>query len=284
MKFIVIVLSPLGLLVAGCASQDQPVSAPPDRRLVIPLDEESSSKITPLTVTRKPAEESPKAVDLQPSPELARAVELGQARPGGPVTDERYRHWYATAELRVQLEGEIGKRTHLLDLLQLAVQSEDKFVERFGIDVHPGESADRQLRMFQLIRDRLQEELNTTDREIHNLETKIGKIDLPNNHPALAGGHTMSKPISEFGLLPEQTAKLSQLGIKDARDFALQFYLPEQHQSLATLLGVELEEAQRLVRDAAEEVPEEELDELVREARRPHEFGVLPPDLEREED
>jgi hypothetical protein len=47
---------------------------------------------------------------------------------------------------------------------------------------------------------------------------------------------------------------------------------------LADLLDVELSVAQQMVRDTAKEIPKQELDELVREIRRLHEFGVLPPD------
>lgn len=90
----------------------------------------------------------------------------------------------------------------------------------------------------------------------------------------------MATTLSEFGLSDSQVAMLDRINIRNVRDFALQFYLPQQHGALAKLLGIDLPEAQRLVREAAKEIPEEELDELMREAHRPRGFGVLPPEFD----
>jgi len=278
---------PLILIAMGCANQDRtPAISPvsPDHGIEISLREEPS-QVTPLTISRKPDEIEPAVRELQPSPELAVAVRRGEARPAGPITDHAYQRWKSTADLRVRLEGEIGKRTHLLDLLRLAARNEDEFIDRFSLrDVHPGESADRQLRVFQLIRDRLDQEIEVTDQEIGQLQDQLARLDAGKSNTTFTGDHKMAKPLSEIGLSEVQIAKLDRVNIRNSREFALQFYLPEQHAALAELLGIELAEAQQLAREAAKEVPQDELDELVREARQPREIGVLPPDLDKKGD
>lgn len=167
----------------------------------------------------------------------------------------------------------------------MSEESEEQFLRRFAIGgVGPGESADLQLRMYQAVRERLQKQLVATDSEITNLREKIARVNGAGDKSILLGDRTMpEKPLAQCGFNAAQVARLEGLGIRTARDFALQFYLPEQHQAAAALLGVDLAEAQRLVRETAKEVPKGELDELVREARRQHEFGVLPPDLDDKE-
>jgi hypothetical protein len=202
-----------------------------------------------------------------------------------PVTDERYRRWYATADLRVRLEVQLGQQSHLRDLLRMSEEREDRFFQRFGIGgVGPGESADLQLRMYQAVRERLQRHLVVTDSEVNGLREQIARISGARDTSTQLGDRTMQdKPLADCGFEAAQVVKLEKLGIRTARDFALQFYLPQQHETAAVVLGVDLAEAQRLVRQTANEVSEEELDELVREARRPHEFGVLPPNLDNRE-
>jgi hypothetical protein len=138
--------------------------------------------------------------------------------------------------------------------------------------------------MYQAVRERLQGQLVATDSEVGGLQEKMARISGADYTLIQLGDRTMpDKPLTECGFDAAQVVKLEGLGIRTARDFALQFYLPQQHETAASVLGVDLAEAQRLVRETAKEVSEEELDELVREARRPHEFGVLPLDLDDKE-
>ncbi len=88
----------------------------------------------------------------------------------------------------------------------------------------------------------------------------------------------MPAELSELALSNAQLALLERIDIRNVRDFALHFYLPQQHRALAELFGIDLPEAQRLVTEAAKEVPEVELDTLLRETQRVHGFGVLPPE------
>lgn len=263
------------LTIAGCSDDD---SSRQEAHLTdgesVPLAaEETEVSLTPLRVTGDPIA-SADEVAPQPSPELAGAVERGEARPGGPITDDRFQRWKITAGLRVNLEGQIGRRDHLQQLLNLAEQDEDRFVERFGFEpVRPGESADAKLKMFQLVRWRLQDELRGSEQTIDQLQTRIARHTFQGDTP-------MSKPLADFGLTDNMLAKLAEFGINDAHEFTLHFYLPEQHDSLAKLFSIEPGEAERMVGDIADAVPKSELDELVREARREHGFGVLPPDLD----
>ena len=274
---------PLILLVfLGCAKQHRRQSISMDRPIEVSLRDEPPAQVTPLTVTQRPdATGAMVASELQPSPELAVAMSRGEARPAGPITDRAYQCWKTTADLRVRLEGQVGKRTHLIDLMKLAARNEDQFIDRFSLrDVHPGESADRQLRMFQLIRDRLEQEIELTDQQIQQLRDELATLDTNQTNTTFSGDGIMATTLSEFGLSDVQIAKLDRTDIRNVREFALHFYLPQQHPALAELLGIDLPEAQRLVREAVKEVPEEELDELVREAHRPHGFGVLPPEFD----
>ena len=284
-QLVLIVVAVFGGL-AGCTTPDRP---PDSRAEFKPLlvAEEQPTNVTPLRVTGggDAVNEELAAIDLSPSPELASAVRRGEAQPAGPITDERYRRWWATADLRIRLEVRLAQHSHLRKLLTMADDSETQFLERFGIGgVGPGESADLQLRMYQAVRERLQKRLVTTDLEITGLREEITRLSGTRDNSTLLGDTTMpEKALAECGFDAAQIAKLDGLGIRTARDFALQFYLPQQHETAAKLLGIDLAEAQRLVRETAKEVSEEELNELVREARRPYEFGVLPPDIDDKE-
>ena len=86
------------------------------------------------------------------------------------------------------------------------------------------------------------------------------------------------QPLSDLGLSEVRIRRLAERGIRTVGDLARDFYLPEQHDLLAQLLDIDLASAQALVRQAATAIPQEELDALVREARQPRSFGVLPPD------
>lgn len=104
-QFLLIVTVVIGSL-AGCTQPDRP---PPSPRVEFKSAfgaEEEPANVTPLRITgsEEPANEQRAAIDDSPSPELARAIRSGEARPAGPITDERYRRWYATADLRVRLE------------------------------------------------------------------------------------------------------------------------------------------------------------------------------------
>lgn len=89
----------------------------------------------------------------------------------------------------------------------------------------------------------------------------------------------MASQLAELGLAAEALAILGQRGICTVRDFALEFYLGEQHPRLAQLLNVPLERARELITMAAKTLPSEELARLQDIARRvqTYPFGALPP-------
>jgi hypothetical protein len=119
-----------------------------------------------------------------PSPELALAVERGEARPAGPVTEARYEYWLELANRRVDLEMHRGKAAHLVRLLELADHCEQQFLERFvRYGAHPGRSADRQLQIFAAVRSRLQSELQTTQDALAQLRQPL-EPETPPGGPA----------------------------------------------------------------------------------------------------
>ena len=273
--------------LVGCAQQPEgtPPSSSAESRPVFVEDNEPAN-VTALRISGgdEPADQSLGAVDDSPSPELALAIRRGVPAPVSLVGNRPCRSDFATADLRVRLEVQLGQQARLRELIEMSKESEEQFLQRFGIGgVGPGESADLQLRMYEAVRERLQKQLAAAKLDINKLREKIARLSGGRENSIRLGDKTMpEKPLAQCGFSAAQVAKLDGLGIRTARDFVLQFYLPEQHEAAAALLGVEQAEAQRLLREAAKEVPEDELDELVREARRPHEFGVLPPDLDKE--
>lgn len=87
------------------------------------------------------------------------------------------------------------------------------------------------------------------------------------------------KPLNECGLPASEVTKLKQLGIHTSRDFVEHFYLPEQHEALAAFLGRTVEDVIQLVDSVGNQIPADELNELVEEVRKPRTFGVLSPDV-----
>ncbi len=159
------------VLLMGCAPQNR--LRPTAREVCIAnaLYGQSGSEETLPTNTYDPGDRDSMLAGVpSPCPDLAMAVDRGDARVAGPITEEAYRGWTATAELQIKLEGQLGKRKHLRDLLKLAEHNENRFIDHFTLPGFlPGESADRQLRMFQVIRERLNREIQFTEEYIANL-------------------------------------------------------------------------------------------------------------------
>ena len=84
--------------------------------------------------------------------------------------------------------------------------------------------------------------------------------------------------LSGLGLTDTRLRRLEDRGIRTMGDLARDFYLPEQHALLAELLEIDAAAAQDLVQRATEAVSPDELAALIREARQPRAFGVLPPE------
>lgn len=225
--------------------------------------------------------------ELGPHPALARAVEQGVAKASGPITNGRYWRWLQEAELRVRLEGQKGRLLYLEDLMSLAETSEEDFIQRLSLDnLHTGYSPDQHLRIFGLVRNRVRGEIDRTKAEIKLLEQVLARAEPPADHiVSISGDTTMpEKTLSEFGLATAEIARLKEIGIHEPRDFVEHFYLPEQHNAVATLLGRDVESVNALISKMAKDVPEEELKRLAEEARQPRSFGVLPPDLDQKGD
>ena len=89
-----------------------------------------------------------------------------------------------------------------------------------------------------------------------------------------------NRPVLEFDLTESQLRSLEMLKIRTARDFVLQFYLPEQHELLASLLKMDIAEAKALVDQMSNEMPANELQLLAESTREPKSFGALPPNQE----
>lgn len=223
------------------------------------------------------------AVDAGPSPELSRAVERGEARPAGPVTDDRFRRWWNRAELLVLIESQKGHIRYLREWLKLADESEQKFLDRIGLEpLYTGESAAQQLKTFQLVRRRVTRELDGAEARLAGVQHNLAQLDSQskekNSIALLSGDHVMeNQPLSSLGLSNAQAQCLAERGIRNVGELARDFYLPEQHELLAQLLEMDLESARRLLQQATASIPETELNVMIDEARRPRSFGVLPP-------
>lgn len=233
--------------------------------------------------------------DLGPYPELSQAVERGEARPAGPITEERFRRWWNRAEMLVRIESQKAHIRYLRELLRLADESEQEFLDRIGLEpLYTGESAAQQLKTFQLVRRRVAQELQLAEARLAKLEQELTQFE-PESHRLTrekarsekvspisvprSGDQAMhEQPLSDLGLSEVRIRRLAERGIRTVGDLARDFYLPEQHELLAQLLEMDLASARALVRRAVAAIPQDELDALEREARQPRSLGVLPPE------
>lgn len=240
---------------------------------------------------RLASEESSDVVKLliEPSPELRLAVERGDVRPADPVTEERFRQWWHQAELRVQVECQQAQVRYFRELLRLADESEQEFLGRFGVGPNSnGTAAARQLESFQLVRRRVSRDLQLAEANLHQWEHKLARLESrisptdsasrTNSQIIQTGAQVMTQhSLSGLGLSDTRVRRLEDRGIRTMGDLARDFYLPEQHALLAELLEIDAAAAQDLVQRATEAVSPDELAALIREARQPRAFGVLPP-------
>lgn len=238
------------------------------------------------------ASESPSDVVkllIEPSPELRQAVERGDVRPADPVTEERFRQWWHQAELRVQVECQQAQVRYFRELLRLADESEQEFLGRFGVGPNSnGTAAARQLESFQLVRRRVSRDLQLAEANLHQWEHKLARLESrisptdsasrTNSQIIQTGAQVMTQhSLSGLGLSDTRVRRLEDRGIRTMSDLARDFYLPEQHALLAELLEIDAVAAQDLVQRATEAISPDELAALIREARQPRAFGVLPP-------
>src|SRR5687768_10727040 len=122
--------------MCGCTQPDRPPLIARTEFKPVFVAEEQPGNVTPLRTSGDDElpNENRIVIDHSPSPELARAVRRGEARPAGPITDERYRRWHATADLRVRLEVQLGQQSHLREMLKMSEASEESFFHRFRSD------------------------------------------------------------------------------------------------------------------------------------------------------
>lgn len=236
----------------------------------------------PVKSTSKRSVELKASPDLGPNPKLARAINADEAKPSGPITNERYQRWVKAAELRVRLEGHIGQLANLQDFLDLAETSEDEFIHRLALQsLQFHRSTDQQLKVFKAVEQRLRQEIGRTQATVKNLRIELAETEKsPTTIIDRGGDKPMpDKPLNECGLPASEVTKLKQLGIHTSRDFVEHFYLPEQHEALAAFLGRTVEDVIQLVDSVGNQIPADELNELVEEVRKPRTFGVLSPDV-----
>lgn len=227
---------------------------------------------------------------VEPSPELRQAVERGDVRHADPINEERFRQWWVKAELRVQVECQQAKVRYFRELFHLADESEQEFLGRLGVgSTYTGEAAARQLESFQLVRRRVGRELQLAEAKLYQLDHKLERLKSQSSLSTSAkmnddqiiqtGAHAMTQQsLSALSLSDTRIRRLEDHGIRTMGDLARDFYLPVQHKLLAELLEIDSDAARDLVQRATEAVSPEELAALIREARQPRTFGVLPPE------
>ena len=139
-----------------------------------------------------------------------------------------------------------------------------------------------QLQMFDAYQDRIANELFEADKLVSRLQLNLARMASDEStKPIKERIVNQNRPVSEFGLSESQLRSLEMLRIRTARDFVLQFYLPEQHDLLASLLKMDVTEAKELVDQMSSEMPVGELQLLAENAREPKSYGALPPNQER---
>lgn len=194
---------------------------------------------------------------LGPPPALARAVQPGVAKPSRAITTERYTQWLQKADLRVRLERQKARLLYLQDLLRLAKTSEADYIERLTVDhLRIGYSPDEHLRIFGLVRNRLRDEIKRTETEIRLLGQALASTEplAVDTNLFSSDPTTLEKTLSAFGLARTEIAKLDQIGIHGLADFLEHFYLPDQHEVVATLLGRDLESVRALISEMAKPI------------------------------
>ncbi len=186
--------------------------------------------------------------------------------------------WSDIADTKIRLVGQQARKLRLAQLLALAKVDKEKFfrvIEAEGS--HPGISINLQLQMFDRVRERIQKELDFSDRIVTRLDQTLQRMIAMSDKPMEDLNMNQNRPVSEFDFTEAQLQSLEDLRIRTARDFTLQFYLPQQHDLLASLLKIDVGEARILVEQIAQELPADELKLLANQTLEPRSFGALPP-------
>jgi hypothetical protein len=119
-------------------------------------------------------------VDIQLAPELKAVLNGGPDVSVDLIELAQLQAWQAQAEVRLRLEIERGKSEYLNELLRLAGQSEEEFLQRFDVrSVVAGDRTGYQLRMFRMIRSRIDTELKDTKASIVQLEALLVQVAAP---------------------------------------------------------------------------------------------------------
>lgn len=112
--------------------------------------------------------------------DISLAPELEAVLHGGPdvsfdlIEAGQFAAWQTHAEIRLQLEIQRSKSAYLRELLRLAEESELDFLERFGVsDVGTSDTPGYRLRMFRLIRNRIEDALRATEASITQSEALL---------------------------------------------------------------------------------------------------------------
>lgn len=167
------------LLLAGCSHGVDRRGLPATRQL--PTEFVSTTPVTANpTVATNGNDGQAALVEIQLAPELEAVLNGGPDVTVDLIEFAQLQAWQAQAEVRLRLEIQRGRSEYLNELLRLAGQSEEDFLQRFDIQsVAAGERTGFQLRMFRMIRSRIESELNNTKASIVQLETLLSKVAAP---------------------------------------------------------------------------------------------------------
>ena len=196
---------------------------------------------------------------------------------------EQLQRWSIVADTKVKLAGQRARKFRLAELLAMSNVDKERFMRSIESEgMRPGRSLTMQLQMFDAFQSRIANELDESDKLVSRLELSVSRIAQEANKQIFKEvTMNQDRPVSEFSLTESQVHSLAKLKIRTARDFVLQFYLPEQHELLASLLQMDISEATALVDQVSSEVPAEELQLLAKQTREPKSLGALPPEQEK---
>lgn len=132
------------------------------------------------TVPTNPNDGQAALVDIQLAPELEAVLNGGPDVAVDIIEFAQLHAWQAQAEVRLRLDVQRGKSEYLNQLLRLAGQSEEEFLQRFDVQSIAAESrTGYKLRMLRMIRSRIETELKDTKASIAHLEAVLSNVAAP---------------------------------------------------------------------------------------------------------
>jgi len=132
------------------------------------------------TVPTNPNDGQAALVDIQLAPELEAVLNGGPDVAVDIIEFAQLQAWQAQAEVRLRLDVQRGKSEYLNQLLRLAGQSEEEFLQRFDVQSIAAESrTGYKLRMLRMIRSRIETELKDTKASIAHLEAVLSNVAAP---------------------------------------------------------------------------------------------------------